>query len=396
METTKLGLAATMGRIAGLKAWESVRRERPTTATAIPPSAPGLTPEWLTAVLCAGRPGAAVTGVELLGGSNGTTSRRALRLEYNAAGREAGLPERVFTKATPSLTSRLVAGPSQAISSEVAFYNAIRPGLEVEAPTPYYAAVDERSYRSMLLLEDVCVTRGARFGSALDLAVDRPKAESMLRQMAAYHAAFWLSPRFGTDLRWVDTAERWQANVNRMLPFERRSLIGFDRAEAVLPAELLPRRAELYPNLMRSLASNAAAPETLLHSDTHLGNWYVTESGAMGQHDWQCITKGQWALDVSYALSCALRIEDRRAWEHDLIALYLEGLAKAGLPGEQVPALDDAFLAYRRQMFHALFFWLFTIGRGPLQPKMQPDEISRANLARMGQAVVDLESLDAW
>jgi hypothetical protein len=110
----------------------------------------------------------------------------------------------------------------------------------------------------------------------------------------------------------------------------------------------------------------------------------------MGQHDWQAITRGQWALDVSYALSSALRIEDRRAWERELLEIYLETLAAGGVV--PIPSLDAALLAYRQQIFHAFVFWLFTVGRSPLQPKMQPDDASMANLERMAQAVVDLDA----
>jgi hypothetical protein len=42
-----------------------------------------------------------------------------------------------------------------------------------------------------------------------------------------------------------------------------------------------------------------------------------------------------------------------------------------------------------------MFAWLATIGRSPLQPKYQPDEISLANLERMTQACADLDTLDA-
>jgi len=391
--SAKLGLAGKAATIACHLAWESVRRPQPTSVDSIPRSPEALTCQWLTSALCADVPRAGVVGFKLVGGSDGSTSRRAIQVAYNTTGQGAGLPERLFSKSTPKFTSRLITGPaSQALRTEAAFYNTIRPGLPIEAPQGYFAAVDERSYRSIFLIEDVCVTRGARFGSAVDLAVDRPMAESMVRQMATYHAALWQSPRFDQDLRWVQSAYPWHLDTERLIPFERRNLVGLDRAEAVLPPELLARKSEIYPALLRSLVLNAQAPETLLHSDVHLGNWYVTDTGQMGQHDWQCITKGQWALDVSYALSCALRIEDRRAWERDLIELYLQTLAKGGV---DAPSFDAAFLAYRRQIFHGLVFWTFTIGRSPLHPKMQPDEISLANLERMGQAVVDLESIDA-
>jgi phosphotransferase family enzyme len=73
---------------------------------------------------------------------------------------------------------------------------------------------------------------------------------------------------------------------------------------------------------------NVAATPTLLHQDTHLANWYALPDGSMGIADWQCVARGQWALDVAYALAIGLSTEDRRAWKRDLIALYLQRLAE--------------------------------------------------------------------
>lgn len=40
-------------------------------------------------------------------------------------------------------------------------------------------------------------------------------------------------------------------------------------------------------------------------------------------------------------------------------------------------------------------FWLCTIGTGRMQPAMQPDEVSLANLERMTNMIVDLDSFTA-
>jgi hypothetical protein len=46
-----------------------------------------------------------------------------------------------------------------------------------------------------------------------------------------------------------------------------------------------------------------------------------------------------------------LDIESRRAWEHDLLRLYLDRL---GENGGKAPGFDDAWLHYRQQVFHGL------------------------------------------
>ena len=68
-------------------------------------------------------------------------------------------------------------------------------------------------------------------------------------------------------------------------------------------------------------------PNVFLHSDVHIGNWYQSGLGRMGLCDWQCPSRGHWSRDVAYAISAALTVENRRSWERDLLARYLERLA---------------------------------------------------------------------
>ncbi|WP_329410434.1 hypothetical protein OG563_47435 [Nocardia vinacea] len=85
----------------------------------------------------------------------------------------------------------------------------------------------------------------------------------------------------------------------------------------------------------------------------------------------------------------ARRSADRRARERDVIAHYVESSHRHGVTSldfdgslARLPSADPARSAFR----------LYAIGYGPLQPRMQPDEICLANLERMAQAVVDLDS----
>ncbi|HTK65503.1 MAG TPA: aminoglycoside phosphotransferase family protein [Pseudonocardia sp.] len=390
---SKLNMVRQIGSLAGHVLAEKVRPHRPTDLSQVPASPDHLTTEYLTAALCARVPGAQVTGFTIGGGSDGSTSRAALTVTYNDAGTAAGLPAEVFTKATPKLTSRLITVPSGALFTEERFYNSIQPELgDLETPTGYHAAVDLASGRSMFLLENIAVTRGATFGDTRELYVDRAKAEDQMRLLATLHGRFWDSPRLTGDLGWMKTSLQFQIDCNEAISFEGRSLVGLQRAADVVPAQLHDRGPDIWAAAMRSLESNVSLPMTVLHSDVHLNNWYVTGEGRMGLCDWQLMTRGNWALDVAYALTSALTVEDRRAWERELIGIYLDALGSAG---GIAPAFDEAWLRYRQQVFHGLIFWLYTIGHGRLQPAMQPDDVSRINLERMTNALVDLDSLES-
>ena len=113
----------------------------------------------------------------------------------------------------------------------------------------------------------------------------------------------------------------------------------------------------------------------------------------MGLYDWQCVSRGLWALDFSYALAAGLPIEQRRDWERDLLRTYLDGLRAAGV--DDPPSFDQAWLAYRRQPLHALTLALFSIGGSRFENALQPLGYMLWAIERIATAVDDLETLDA-
>lgn len=135
-------------------------------------------------------------------------------------------------------------------------------------------------------------------------------------------------------------------------------------------------------------------PQTLLHGDPHIGQSYITNQDKMGYADWQIVMQGGWAFDVAYAIVSALTVADRRAWEQELLRFYLDRLHAAGGPAL---LFDDAWLGYRQNMIYPYFCWLMTIAGPimPLLPNMQPDRVAFDIVERSGNAICDLESLEA-
>jgi hypothetical protein len=393
MISAKLGTAADAGRIATAILWERLGpAPRLHSAAAVPPSAESITADWLTKVLCANISGAEVLDVEVDGGLNGTSARRALAVRYNTAGEAAHLPTRLFSKSTATFGSRLLLGITGITEGEATFYTAARPAVKLRSPHAYYAGYDPKSHRSMVLMEDLS-ERGWTFPDPMNNPVTRTDAEDMVAEMAAYHGAFWDSPRFNTDLHKLRPALAWQETLNNKVGFAKRTLTGLDRAKDVVPDEFYAQRHRLYPAFMQSLALHASAPATLLHQDLHLGNWLRDDTGRMGLYDWQCVARGHWALDYSYALAGALDTSDRREWQEDLLNLYLELLREAG--ARSVPNFDDAWLAYRQQCLHGVVFGLFTLGGSRFEPELQPRDYTLAAIARITRHAADLDAIGA-
>lgn len=353
----------------------------------VPRSHREITPEWLTAVLCKGVPGAKVNAVASTGGSLGTSSRQGLLLQLNDQARQAGIPERVFTKATTSFAQRLILGVSNVIWGEVAFYNHLRKPLDIEAPFGYYACADATSLRSMMLMEDIVATKGAKFIST-ETYIAKPQIESLLTDMAKFHAYYWNNPTLNQHIGLEPPIRR--LDLLTKVGVKSRAVAGAVRAAAVIPAPLQKRQEELWQGLRRSFELNLQLPQTMLHGDSHVGQTYVTNTGRMGLADWQTTQKGGWAFDVAYLINSALTVEDRRLWEQDLIRHYLDQLRSAGGPAL---SFDDAWLSYRQHGFWPYFAWVFTIGAGKMQPAMQPDHVSMAIIERTANALNDHNAL---
>lgn len=358
----------------------------------VPPSAEAITPEWLTDAIAPGVTAARAERVEITGGSDGTSSRRALSVTWNSAGAGAGLPTRLFVKSAASFFSRMLLGLTDIAEGESVFYNRVRSGLELRSPRSHFAAFDHRTCRSVVLLEDLG-ERGWTFPDPRENKVTYDDARDMVGEMARYHGSLWGSRRFAEDLSALREAEAWQHNLDRKVGFRSRTMRGFDRAKEILPGRVVDRRDDLYPAFHASLALHSRGPQTLLHQDLHLGNWLRDDAGRMGLYDWQCVARGNWGLDYSYALAGALAPEDRNAWQEDLLSEYLVGLRETG--ARDLPDFDEAWLTYRQQPLHALVFGLFTLGGTRFEPELQPRDYTLAAIERIARCVDDLGTLDA-
>jgi hypothetical protein len=350
-----------------------------------------ITPEWLTHFLCKDHPDAKVVSYSLSEKDNGSTNRRRIFVKYNDAGIAANLPKSVFCKSSCELTNRISLGLSGAALGEVTFYNKIRPLLNIEAPVPYFAKFDPDSCNSMIVLRDD--SERVIFGDD-SMVINRAQAESMVRLMAVYHGYMHerkelLSGEFGLPT-WVKS---FHGNIQN-LQLEEYTNKGFLAAEEVVPPRLFVRYPEIWPATIKSVDVHDVMPKTMIHSDTHLKNWYLTPGDGMGLMDWQLACIGHGSRDYAYAIAVALTVENRRAWERDLIQLYIDELAANG--GHKM-TFDEAMLFYRQQLFTALAWWTITLRPSPVLPQdMQPAETALEFIKRITTAMDDLDALDSF
>ena len=389
---SKLGYRLWLGKrcaeVAGHMVRERIRPAELRTRSDVPRDGLDLNVEWLTDVLCQDHPGARVTSFHSPGGSVGTSTRSALRVTYNDAGTAANLPTELFTKTTAAFSQRMVLGGADVLRGETAFFLIFRPKVEMEAPLGYWGGVDDASWRSMIIMEDIAATKGAEFIRATE-PLTRTEVADVVANMAAYHGTWWEAPELAT----LKSPRDHYRNVANFMDMGGRAAVGMERAKTVIPQRLHGQADRMWAGTQKALdLATDSLPRTLLHGDSHVGQTYRTADGRMGLTDWQATLAGGWAWDFAYFVGSACEPEDRRVWERDLLQGYLEGLAAAG---GKAPTFDEAWLAYRQQLFYPYSAWAFTIGRAFYQPKMQPVDTCLAIIKRLATAIDDLDSFAA-
>jgi aminoglycoside phosphotransferase (APT) family kinase protein len=311
--------------------------------------------------------------------ATGTVVRSLRHLPFGGAARSATFAAiRAYQKRFPH-------APDAMYRNEVRFYRDVRPNLLLEAPRAFASIYDERARTFAILMEDLTL-RSASFPNAtMRLDVDRVRA--LLATLASLHAAFWESPRLGTELRWLATPRSggmypvFQALGLDMI----RNQIAQNPFKANLIAPLDRTLDELWSALWRLQARLDSPPRTLLHGDPHIGNTYLLPNGDGGFLDWQLMIKGRWAHDVTYVMTTGLAIEDRRTHERDLLRFYLDEVRARG--AQSVPTFDEAWADYRRAVAWGLVIgWLIT------PPENYGETITAANIERLVQAALDLDT----
>ena len=319
---------------------------------------------WLSRALGDRHEGCHVGSVVVRESRSTVASKHFLEAEYRDPG-EPPAPDRLCVKGYfDEAKTRARAG-----ESEARFYRDCSQETSARIPACSYAALDEVSGSSVLILEDLAAS-GAVLLDASEYVAPELSAAT-LRQLALRHAETWDDARL--DQPWL--APR-MSSLSQSIDGDRlQELLDRPRADGL---EAATRTGERVRSAMQALAALPEdSPRCMLHGDTHAGNVFSTPDGP-GLLDWQLVQRGTWATDVAYHIGSALETDDRRSSEWDLLRYYLGCLEELGIAA---PAWDSAVTAYRQHLAYGLFLWAMT--------QFTPEELTTITLRRLGRAVED-------
>jgi len=320
--------------------------------------------EWLSRALGDRHVGCDVVSVGVRESRSTVASKHFLETQYRNPGVPPA-PRRLCIKGYfDDAQTRARAG-----ESEARFYRDCSQGTSARIPACSYAALDEGSGSSVLILEDLAASGAVLLDARHRIAPDL--AAATLRQLALRHAETWNDPRLGES--WL--APRMSSLAQSIGRDRLQELLDRPRADGLDSAT---RTAERVQSAMLALADLPEdSPRCMLHGDTHAGNIYSTPDGP-GLLDWQLVQRGGWATDVAYHIGSALETEERRRVEWDLLRFYLGCLVDLGITP---PSWESAATAYRQHLAYGLFLWAMT--------QFTPEELTTITLRRLGRAVED-------
>lgn len=368
---------------AGLRLGFSRLRGGDAPSPRVPRKVEEITAAWLAAALAEGGEPSGFSGIEHIQGHSGTTTRSWIQPGYDGDP-PPGAPTRFFLKVAPHSFPTAVFGEILGLGrNEIRFYDELACEVPVDVPQAFVARYDAASGAFVLVLEDLAA-------DVVFPSFEHPctfeQFASVISELARLHAAFWGSPRFERDLAWLPRAGNDPAYRLGKAISELSTRPALAKLRGRVSNDFATRAARIHQR--RDLLEKAWAkpPLTLVHGDAHLGNLYF-RAGKPGFFDWQIVSARQGMRDVAHLMVGGLDVDDRRSWERDLIALYVDELRSLGVAEFSV---DDAWRQYRLHAFYEWFGLTVTVA-GDLQPAVVQDAV----LGRAVAAIEDLQSFDA-
>jgi hypothetical protein len=158
------------------------------------------------------------------------------------------------------------------------------------------------------------------------------------------------------------------------------------------PGDVPPAVAQAYrltvDNWDQLLGYWFSGPLSLLHGDSHLGNFFVS-GDEMGMLDWQATHWGKGIRDVQYFLIDSLPAEILAAHEQQLVNYYVERRGHHGTSIDPVKTWEE----YRSFTFHTLMTIVVSIGFGALN---EEQDMLMAEILRRSVAAVQRVDYAGW
>lgn len=333
-----------------------IPRPYPNRTEPLPWSRDAVTADWLGRTLANKYPGVVANGLAVVQLFDSHTTKMRVIVDWNAAGKAAGLPAALCLKSNWSGAFNDV----DICALEARFYHHLSRALKVPTATCYYADWDDDGRgQGFVVLEDL-IARGGKFGHSTQHAgVDG--VASALDGLAKLHGSLWDSPRISQGCApWLQTSMRTPVDHDQVRIMWHWICENLKDANfrAIAPKHYLddPRRVERAFDRLVDFERAFEAPYCIILGDCHQGNTYILPNGERLWLDWQLVRRGRPWRDLTYFCVGSLTIDERRQNLRDLVALYREKLIATG--ASNVIELDAIWEQVRRWVMYGVQAWV--------------------------------------
>jgi len=327
--------------------------------------------------------GAEVSSVELLDIKSISSNCNNSIVRVEPSGMPSSLPSTLFVKLpSAQLWTRLFCNLLGIWSNECHFYRSAASRVPIRVPQVYVVA--DQGSRFVLILEDLHAAGDLRLFTNPDMIAGASveRAKQCLSTFAALHAAFdGLRADERAAILPPELHPFNSPNARVLSPVLSHAAIG--PCHRKTPDLFSTDMVELYQRALSNYDALMAywyrEPLTLIHGDSHLGNFFVTGE-RMGMLDWQAVQWAKGIRDVQYFLINSLREDVLAAHERELIEHYVAELASHGVT---LP-YEEAWEQYRAYSFQTLMTSVVSLGTASMTDM---DEVLQTILARSVAAV---------
>jgi hypothetical protein len=335
--------------------------------------------------------GAEVTAVELLDikSISSNCNNSVVRIEQGTT--HSTLPSTLFIKLpSTQLWTRLFCNLLGIWSNECHFYRHVASRVPIRVPQAYVVA--DQGSRFVLVLEDLHAVDDLQLLTNPDMIAGASveQAKKCLSTFASLHAAFHgLSSEQRAEILPPELHPFNSPNARVLSPALSRIAIGpcHRKAPDLFPKDMVELYRQAISQYDALMVYWYNEPLTLIHGDSHLGNFFVT-GDRMGMLDWQAVQWAKGIRDVQYFLINSLREDLLANHERELIEHYVAELASHGV----TLTIDEAWEQYRAYSFQTLMTSVVSLGTASMTDM---DEVLQTILSRSVAAVRRL-GFDDW
>jgi Ecdysteroid kinase-like family len=267
---------------------------------------------------------------------------------------------------------------------EVMFYSHIADTVDVSTPRCWYSAVSDDGTDFTLLLEDL---HPARPGVQIE-SCSLSQAGDAVENLAALHAPRW-NDRTLLEMNGFRLTDA--ASAQFVAEIFAKAVDDFVARFDVLDDEDVATLHNCADAICPWLLTRAAR-YSVVHGDYRLDNLMFPPTGrGVFALDWQTVGVAPPGRDLAYFLGTALRTEDRRNYESELVTTYLHELRRRGVREySETECFDDYRLG---QLQGPLITVLGCIYGATAERSPDADEMFISMATRSCAAIRELQSL---